>query len=33
MGGTLMQQRRVKDEGLWIVNFFYRGRGRTVPGE
>ncbi len=38
MGATLMQQRRVKDEGLRIVNFFSWGRrvGRpalTVPEE
>ncbi len=33
MGATLMQQRRVEDEGLWIVNSFFRGRGRTVPEE
>ncbi len=26
MGETLTQQRRVKDEGLWVVNFCQRGR-------
>ena len=26
MGETLMQQRRVKDEGFRIVNFFSQGR-------
>ena len=33
MGESLTQQRRVEDEGLRVVNFFYRGRGRTVLGE
>ena len=34
MGATLTQQRRVKDEGLRIVNFFYMGRIKlTVPYE
>jgi hypothetical protein len=33
MGGTLMQQRRVKDEGFRIVNFFDEGRKKTVPQE
>lgn len=31
MGGTLTQQRRVKEEGLRVVNFFDRGRRMTVP--
>ena len=26
MGETLMQQRRVKEEGLWVVNFCSKGR-------
>ena len=26
MGETLTQQRRVKEEGLRVVNFFYQGR-------
>ena len=33
MGETLTQQRRVKDEGLRIVNFCLRGRNLTVPEE
>ena len=33
MGETLMQQRRVKDEGFRIVNFFDWGRKKTVPKE
>ena len=33
MGATLMEQRRVQEEGLRIVNCFSQGRGRTVPGE
>ena len=33
MGETLMQQRRVKDEGFRIVNFFDEGRIMTVPQE
>ena len=33
MGETLTQQRRVKEEGLRVVNFFYQGRKTTVPGE
>ena len=28
MGGTLTEQRRVKEEGLRIVNFCYKGRTR-----
>ena len=31
MGETLTQQRRVKDEGFRIVNFFDEGRIMTVP--
>ena len=31
MGETLTQQRRVKDEGFRIVNFFDWGRIMTVP--
>ena len=33
MGASLTQQRRVKEEGLRIVNFFYQGRRMTVPKE
>ena len=33
MGGTLTQQRRVKEEGLRIVNFCLQGRILTVPEE
>ena len=33
MGGTLIQQRRVKEEGLRIVNLCCRGRRETVPDE
>ena len=33
MGETLTQQRRVKDEGLRVVNFFDQGRTMTVPEE
>jgi hypothetical protein len=33
MGETLMQQRRVGDEGLRVVKPFSGGRGRTVPQE
>ena len=33
MGGTLIQQRRVKEEGLRIVNLCCRGRIKTVPDE
>ena len=33
MDESLMQQRRVKDEGLRIVNFFDQGRIMTVPEE
>jgi hypothetical protein len=31
MDESLMQQRRVKEEGLRIVNFFDQGRIMTVP--
>jgi hypothetical protein len=33
MGATLNEQRRVRDEGLRIVNRFSLGRVRTVPEE
>ena len=37
MGASLMQQRRVRDDGLRVVNRFHQGRrafrGLTVPGE
>ena len=33
MGETLTQQRRVKEEGLRIVNFCLQGRRMTVPEE
>ncbi len=33
MGGTLTQRRRVKEEGLRVVNFFDWGRKMTVPKE
>ena len=33
MGATLTEQRRVQEEGFRIVNCFYQGRVRTVPGE
>ena len=33
MGESLTQQRRVKEEGLRIVNFCCQGRRRTVPDE
>ena len=33
MGATLTQQRRVKEEGLRIVNFCLQGRKLTVPEE
>ena len=35
MGETLTQRRRVRDEGLRVVNRFQQGRGRkvTVPAE
>ena len=31
MGATLTQQRRVKEEGFRVVNFFDEGRIMTVP--
>ena len=31
MGGTLMQQRRVREEGFRIVNLCHQGRNKTVP--
>ena len=33
MGETLTQQRRVRDEGLRVVNRFQQGRSKTVPAE
>ena len=33
MGETLTQQRRVKEEGLRVVNFCLLGRRMTVPKE
>ena len=33
MGASLMQQRRVKDEGFRIVNLCLQGRTLTVPEE
>ena len=33
MGESLMQRRRVKEEGLRIVNFCRQGRKMTVPVE
>ena len=33
MGESLMQQRRVRDDGLRVVNRFHQGRIWTVPGE
>ena len=35
MGGSLIQQRRVRDDGLRVVNLFQQGRSRevTVPAE
>ena len=33
MGASLMQQRRVKEEGLRVVNFCPKGRRMTVPLE
>jgi hypothetical protein len=33
MGEILTQQRRVRDEGLRVVNLFWLGRFRTVPTE
>ena len=35
MGESLMQRRRVRDDGLRVVNLFHQGRSVfvTVPGE
>ena len=33
MGGTLTQQRRVREGGLRVVNRFQQGRDETVPAE
>jgi hypothetical protein len=33
MGESLTQQRRVKEEGFRVVNFFYRDEEVTVPDE
>ena len=33
MGESLTQQRRVRDEGLRVVNRFQEGRKQTVPPE
>ena len=33
MGATLTQQRRVRDDGLRVVNRFQQGRPTTVPAE
>jgi hypothetical protein len=33
MGESLTQRRRVRDDGLRIVNLCQRGRARTVPSE
>ncbi len=33
MDASLRQQRRVRDDGLRVVNRFSGGRGRTVPPE
>ena len=33
MGGSLTEQRRVREEGLRIVNLSHWGRERTVPKE
>ena len=35
MGASLMQRRRVRDDGLRVVNLFHPGRrgNLTVPGE
>jgi len=33
MGESLTQQRRVRDDGLRVVNLFYQGRIMTVPDE
>ena len=33
MGETLTQQRRVRDDGLRVVNRFQQGRNSTIPAE
>ena len=33
MGESLTQQRRVRDDGLRVVNRFQQGRKQTVPAE
>ena len=33
MGATLTQRRRVRDEGLRVVNRFQQGTGKRVPAE
>ena len=33
MGETLTEQRRVSDEGLWVVKICSEGRKMTVPQE
>ena len=33
MGATLTERRRVRDEGLRVVNRFHQERIQTVPGE
>jgi hypothetical protein len=33
MGESLTQRRRVRDEGLRVVNRFQQGRKKTVPAE
>ena len=33
MGESLTQRRRVRDEGLRVVNLFQQGRIQTVPAE
>jgi hypothetical protein len=33
MGESLTQRRRVRDEGLRVVNRFQQGRNQTVPAE
>ena len=32
MGGSLIQQRRVRDDGLRVVNLFHRWRSRFLLG-
>ena len=33
MGESLTQRRRVRDDGLRVVNLFQQGRTQTVPAE